>query len=83
MKMTAYEYRGVNTRVLQAIIAKLEKLLAEGQNLIALKNGAEIEVYGSVDDALLVDPEDREMEFADKYELAYAIYKIGRSSEWF
>ena len=74
--MTTYYYRGVNTKILNKITEKLQDRLGDGSTEITLKNGAEIEIYGTAEDALLVDDEDREYRIHDAYELAWRINEI-------
>lgn len=77
-----YYYNGVSFRRLDKILSAIESRLDAGESNFKLKNGREIQIYGDVNDALLVDDNDCEHEFKDKkYGLAYFVLHLS-SSAW-
>ena len=76
--MTVYYYRGFRTDLLKTIIRKVEEYLIRDEHEFNLKNGDTIQIYGTVDDALLVDSNDYETEIKDRYELAIRILQLAK-----
>lgn len=77
--MTTYYFSGISEHRLEAIAAAINERLSAGETHFVLKNGAEVDIYGSADDALLVDENDRECEFHHRFDLACEILRLSRS----
>jgi len=76
--MTIHYYRGIDTRKINAVLAKVFGMISDGKLELTLKNGEEVVIYGNSGDWLIVDSDDREYHVTDDYDLAVKLFNLSR-----
>ena len=78
MEKIEYYFDGVSETRLRKIAAAVSAKVEAGESHFVLKNGSEIEIYGSHNDWLVVNEDDREECFSSDLDLALFILKYSK-----